>query len=95
MTSQFDSKQHAITVGLYYVGRQDLYHDEKGGIRPLEDILKDPEIKIVDKNIEQFGYIHEDCTMIEFKASNNVLVRIATTRFRDGFDLWFINPRIM
>lgn len=54
--------------------------------------MKDPEIKIVDKNIEQFGYIHEDCTMIEFKASNNVLVRIATTRFRDGFDLWFINP---
>lgn len=92
MTSQFSSKHDAITVGLYYAGRQDLCHDEKGGIKSLDDILKDPDIKIIDKNIEQFGYVHEDCTMIELKNSNNVLVRIATTKFRDGFDLWLVDP---
>lgn len=92
MTSQFDSKHHAITVGLYYAGRRDLSHDENGRIRSLEEILKDPDIKIVDEGIAQFGYIHEDTTMVEFKNSINVLTRIATTKFRDGFDLWFIDP---
>lgn len=92
MTTQFDSKHHAITVGLYYAGRPDLYKDGKGKTKSLDDILKDPEIKIVDGSINQFGYVHEDTTMIEFKNSNDVLVRIATTRFRDGYDLWFIDP---
>jgi hypothetical protein len=92
MTSKFDSKHDAITIGLNCAGRQDLYRDEKGGIRLLDDILKNPEIKIIDKNIVQFDYAHEDCTMIEFKNGNNIPVRIATTKFRDGFDLWLIDP---
>ena len=93
MTSQFDSKYDAMTTGLYYVERSDLYRDEKGIIKEtLDDILKNPEIKVVNENVIQFGYIHEDCTMIEFKNKKNVIVRIATTKFRDGFDLWLINP---
>jgi len=31
--------------------------------------------------------------MIEFKNSKNEVVRIATTKFRDGFDLWLIDPK--
>lgn len=92
MTTQFDSKHDAITTGLYYEGRKDLSHDGEGKIKSLEEILKDPEIKIVDGNISQFGYVHEDTIMIEFKNSKDVLVKIATTKFRDGFDLWFIEP---
>jgi hypothetical protein len=55
-------------------------------------MLKNPEIKVVDGEIAQFGYVHEDCTMIEFKNAKNEVVRIATTKFRDGFDLWLVDP---
>lgn len=93
MAQQFDSKYEAITVGLFCAGRSDLYRDEKGIVKEtLDEILENPEIKIVDENIAQFNYVHKDCTMIEFKNSNNVLVRIAATKFRGGFDLWFIDP---
>jgi hypothetical protein len=93
MTSQFDSKYEAITVGLSYAGRSDLYTDEKGIVKEtLDEILKNPEIEIVEGNIAQIGYVHEDCTMIEFKNKKNLIVRIATTKFRDGFDLWLIDP---
>ena len=53
---------------------------------------KNPEIKIVDENIAQFNYVHKDCTMIEFKNKKNDTVKIATTKFRNGFDLWLIDP---
>lgn len=93
MTQQFDSKYEAIVVGLFYAGRSDLYRDEKGIVKEtLDDILKNPEIKIIDENIVQFNYAHEDCTMIEFDNKKNEIVRIATTKFRDGFDLWLVDP---
>lgn len=93
MTRQFDSKYEAITVGLFCAGRSDLYRDEKGIVKEtLDEILKNPEIKIVDENIAQFNYVHKDCTMIEFKNKKNEIVRIATTKFRNGFDLWLIDP---
>ena len=91
MTTQFESKLDAIATGLYYAGRRDLYSDSKEGIKPLEDILKNSEIKTVDENIGQFGYIHEDTLMIEFSNSKGKICRIATTRFRDGFDLWLVD----
>jgi hypothetical protein len=31
--------------------------------------------------------------MIEFKNTKNEVVRIATTKFRDGFDLWLVDPK--
>ena len=92
MTTQFDSKLGAITIGLKYAGRKDLYTDDNEKIKSLEDVLKNPEIKVVDKNIEQFGYVHEDTLMIEFQNSKNIACRIAATKFRDGFDLWLIDP---
>jgi hypothetical protein len=94
MTTKFDSKYEAITKGLYYAGMASLYEEEKGNKKKtLEEFLKSPEIKVVDGEIAQFGYVHEDCTMIEFKNSKNEVVRIATTKFRDGFDLWLIDPK--
>ena len=94
MTTKFDSKYEAITRGLYYAGMTDLCKDEEGKVKAtLEEILKNPEIKVVDGEIAQFGYVHEDCTMIEFKNTKNEVVKIATTKFRDGFDLWLIDPK--
>lgn len=94
MTTKFDSKCEAIIVGLHSAGMKVLYEDEKGIVKKtLEDILKNPEIKIVDESVAQFDYVHEDCTMIEFKNTKNEVVRVATTKFRDGFDLWLIDPK--
>lgn len=93
MTSQFYTKYDAITTGLFCAGRSDLYRGEKGIVKEtLDEILKNPEIKVVDDSIIQFDYVHEDCTMIESKNKKNVLVRIATTKFRNGFDLLLIDP---
>lgn len=94
MTTKFDSKLYAIATGIMYVGREDLYSDGNEGMKPLEDVLKNPEIKVIDGNINQFGHIHEDTLMIEFQSSEDKPCRIATTKFRDGFDLWLIVPEI-
>lgn len=91
MTTYFDSKFNAIATGLIYAGRKDLYGNGNGKIESLEDILKNPQIKVVDDNIEQFGYVHEGTLMIEFQNSKNRACRIAVTKFRDGFDLWLID----
>lgn len=94
MTTEFNSKQDAIVKGLYYAGRRDLYGNGKGGIKSLDEILKNPEIKIIDDNIVQFGVTREDTTMIEFTNSKNKKCRIATTRLIHGFDLfdlWLID----
>lgn len=94
MTTKFDSKYEAITIGLHYAGMSDLCKDEGGKVKEtLEDVLKNPEIKVVDGEIAQFGYVHEDCTMIEFKNAKDEVVKIATAKFRDGFDLWLIDPK--
>lgn len=94
MTRQFNSKYEAIIRGLFYAGRSDLYGDEKEEVKKtLEEVFKNPEIKIVDGDIVQFDHVHEDCTMIEFKNVKNETIRIATTKLGDGFDLWLINPK--
>jgi hypothetical protein len=94
MSTKFDCKYEAIIEGLYYAGKTDLCKDGDGKLKKsLEEILNNPEIKIVGENIVQLGYVHEDCTMIEFKNTKNEVVRIATTKFRDGFDLWLIDPK--
>lgn len=94
MTTKFDSKYEAIIEGLYYSGMTDLCKDGDGKLKvSLEEIIKNPEIKIVDETIAQFGYVHEDCTMIEFKNTKNQVIRVASTKFRDGFDLWLIDPK--
>jgi hypothetical protein len=43
MTTKFDSKCEAITIGLYYAGMSDLCKDEGGKVKvTLEDVLKNP-----------------------------------------------------
>ena len=93
MTTPFDSKRDAIATGLHYAGRSDLYKDDKGNLKSLEEILKSPEIKTVDSTISQFGYVHDDNLMVEFPNSDKKVCRIATTKFRDGFDLWLVDPK--
>lgn len=84
MTQKFDSKGKAIIRGLFYAGRSDLYNSENGKEKKtFEEILKNPEIKIVAGDMVQFGLVHED----------NGIIRIATTKLEDGYDLWLVNPK--
>lgn len=92
MTTQFETKEDAISTGLFFAGRKDLFDNGKGERKSLEDILKSPEIKVVDGNIDQLGYVHDDTLMIEFPNSDSIKCRIAATKFREGFDLWLIDP---
>lgn len=92
MSQQYDSKKIALQTGMMFAGRVDLY--KKGDtFLKLDEILENPQIKVIpDETINQFGYSHEECTMIEFDNERAEPIRIATTTFRDGFDLWIIDP---
>lgn len=87
MSAEYSTKESALLTEMFYAGRADLYKDKE-----FEDVLKNPEIKIIDKSISQFGYTHESVMALEFKNSKGVLVQICTTLFRSGFDLWIIDP---
>lgn len=91
MTTKYGSKESALMRGMFYAGRHDLYKEGERELS-LDEVLKKDEVKIVEGEIEQFGFVHEDCTMIEFKSSKGKLVRVATTKFRDGFDCWLVDP---
>lgn len=91
MTTKYLSKREALKIGMFYAGRSDLYKDNDRE-KTLNEILKSDEVKIVEGNIKQFGFVHEDCTMLEFKNDMGKIVRIATTKLRDGFDCWLIDP---
>jgi len=53
MSHKYESKLDALLTGLFYVGRPYLYLNKK--ISCLEDLLKEPEIKIIKGvDIEQF-----------------------------------------
>ena len=92
MSQQYDSKETALQMGMLMAGRVDLY--KKGDtFLKLDEILENPQIKVIpDETINQFGYTHEKCTMIEFDNERAEPIRIASTEFRDGFDLWIIEP---
>lgn len=87
MTTEYPTKDLALFSGMYYAGRVDLFKN-----KTLEECLKNPEIKIEDKTVEQFGCVHENATALAFDNKNGEPVKIITTKFRNGFDLWLINP---
>ena len=86
MSTEYPTKEVALFSGMYYAGRVDLFKD-----KTLEKCLKNPEIKVDDSTIEQFGCVHDDATSLTFNNENGVPVTIITTKFRNGFDLWLIN----
>ncbi|MCK4518352.1 hypothetical protein KAT92_06250 [Candidatus Babeliales bacterium] len=88
MSTEYPTKESALFAGMFYAGRSDLC---KG--KTLEECLENPEIKATDDTISQFGYVHEDATTLLFLNDNNEQVKISTTKFRNGFDLWLINPK--
>lgn len=87
MSTEYPTKEIALFSGMYYAGRVDLFEN-----KTLEECLKNPEIKVDGSTIEQFGYAHEDATSLTFNNKNGVPVTIITTKFRNGFDLWLVNP---
>ena len=92
MSQQYEDKEAALQTGMLLAGRSDLY--KRGDtILKLDEMLKNSNIKVIDgETINQFGYFHKDCTVIEFDDDRAVPIRIATTRFRNGYDLWIIDP---
>jgi len=90
MSTWFPDKETALLTGMYYVGRKDLFENEK---RSIQEIIDSGNAKIVDGEISQFGHVHQGCMMIEFNNMDGVPVRVASTAFRNGFDCWLIDPK--
>ena len=92
MSSEYGTKGAALKMGIFYAGRFDLY--KKGDMEiPIDEILKNSEVKIIEGAvIGQLGYQHEDVTVIEFPNKYGKPIRIGTSKFRDGFDCWLIDP---
>ena len=74
MTTKFLTKNKALKAGLKYAG-----------LEPNLSLLK----KVEKADITQFGEsIHAE--VYDLKNRNGDLIRIATSPYRDGFDLWLI-----
>ena len=93
MTHRYHSKFGALTMGMFYAGRFDLYKN----IKSLEELLKVGGVKeIIEDTIEQFGEEATDCTMVEILNEKGNTIRLASCKFRmDEFDLWLITPEGM
>lgn len=91
MSTEYSSKESALFTGMFYAGRSDLYTKD-GKERSLDEIIKSGDVKVIEATISQFGYVHEDSITIEFTNSKGKPSRIASTKFRSGFDLWLIHP---
>ncbi len=93
MTNRYGSKFSALTMGMFYAGRPDLYKN----VKTLEELLKVEGVKeITDATISQFGDTLNECTMIEIMNPKGIPVRLASCKFRfDEFDCWIISPKGM
>lgn len=81
MTTEYHSKESALEMGLYYAG----FGDSKLRQKVMKDLPKPVETEIgwpQNKTIET--YLVTTPTGLE--------VKIGVGRFREGFDLWLINP---
>jgi hypothetical protein len=86
MSTQYSSHNGAFQMGLYYTGRHDICNKD------INELITDGTIKLVeDITIEQFGIQNEDCKVITFTNVNGLEVFMASSKFRDGYDLWLLN----
>jgi len=81
MTTQYDSREQAIELGLYYAG----FVGEGERQRVMESL---PEPKQM-----QLGWPQEKTLEVySFDNPQGEAVQIGVGEFRGGFDLWLINP---
>jgi ribosomal protein L2 len=78
MTNKFSSKEEALRMGIFYAGGS---KDTK-----IEDLKK-----VEGSTVCQFDDDLE-AEVYEIETNSGKKARIATARFRDGYDLWLISP---
>ncbi|MBU1199834.1 MAG: hypothetical protein KKF46_07595 [Nanoarchaeota archaeon] len=81
MTSQYDSRESAIEMGLYYAG----FGDEALRKRAMDEL---PEAVQTQLGFPQNKTI--DTYTVRTPAGKDV--QIGVGKFREGFDLWLIDP---
>ena len=89
MSRWFPDSETSLLTGMCFAGRKDLY---EVGHRSVQQIVDAGDAKFVDGNISQFGESHPGCTMIGFDNPDGISVRVASTKFRGGFDCWLTDP---
>jgi hypothetical protein len=86
MSTTYSSHNGALQMGLFYSGRHDICNKD------VNELITDGIIKLVkDIAIEQFGIQNEDCIVVTFTNVNGMEVFMASSKFRDGYDLWLLN----
>ena len=78
MTIKFRSREEALKRGIFYArGKVD---------------LKLSELKKVELDVTQFGFFL-NAEIYQLENSKGEMCMIATSPFRDGFDLWLIGSK--
>lgn len=95
MSTKYDTRQHAVKMGLFYGDRADLYqHGERQA--NLSEIMAKPGITDLGEiPLSQFDTPLKGVEAFEFKNSKGLMVKMATTHFRNGYYLWLVNPNGM
>jgi hypothetical protein len=89
MSTQFKSREDAFRRGFCLAGREDLKKLSLNEMLEHEDIEVDTHTRII-----YFGHDIEDPIVLGFVNTDGFIVRIASCKLRDGYDLWFINDVI-
>lgn len=83
MTTQYETKEQALEMGLFYAG----FGDRKLREAKLAELMESSPEK------SEIGWPHdEEIELYEFKSPGGIDVKIGIGKFRSGFDLWFIDP---
>jgi hypothetical protein len=88
MSTLFSSKLEALNKGLFYAGWAGYSFQSLDALLSNPDIAVDETVVIMD-----MGSVLEDCTAIVFKNGEGIPVKIASCKFRDGYDLWLFRDR--
>lgn len=92
MSREYGSQDAALLMGMFYSGRSDLYHQGEERDKAIEEILEKGKVKEIDESVAQFGHELDGCRGLEFKNKDGVMVKIVSCKFRDGYDLWLVDP---
>jgi len=83
MTSEFGSKEQALETGLFYAG----FKDREARDSKLKELLA-TKPRPVTLGWPQFKQLE----VYEIRDVNNEAVDLGISQFRNGYDLWLINP---
>jgi hypothetical protein len=82
MTTEYDSREAAIEMGFYHIGFVD------------ETLRKEAMSRLPEAVQRQLEWPHsKTIETYDIKTPKGEDARIGVGKFRDGFDLWLINPK--